>query len=176
MIEKEALAIHWAVDHFKYYLWKWQCTVVTDHAPFQWLNQMKDTAPRLMRWDLAMLMQTSFPDRLPGMLWTSRPVWRGAPVSLARVPQTPGASPDQPPPYKPWPALEPGHSSQKKRPKQGLHSYPMTSCYTSSSGGSEGSLWADPEKPCARGGITPSPNQNTWGKGVGQARPGVRIV
>lgn len=38
MIEREALAIGWAVEYFKYYLWGRQFTVIMDHAPLQWLN------------------------------------------------------------------------------------------------------------------------------------------
>lgn len=54
VIEKEALAIRWAVDQLKYYLWGQEFTVITDHAPLQWLARMKDTNSRLMRCFLAL--------------------------------------------------------------------------------------------------------------------------
>lgn len=38
MIERKALAIRWAVDHFKYYLCGHQFMVMNDHTPLQWLN------------------------------------------------------------------------------------------------------------------------------------------
>lgn len=50
VIEREALAIRWAIEYFKYYLWGRQFTVITDHASLQWLHRMKDINPRLMRW------------------------------------------------------------------------------------------------------------------------------
>ncbi|XP_075786849.1 uncharacterized protein LOC142829675 isoform X2 [Pelodiscus sinensis] len=53
-IEKEALAIKWAVDALRYYLLGNTFQVVTDHAPLKWLNSMKETNPRLMRWYLSL--------------------------------------------------------------------------------------------------------------------------
>lgn len=54
VIEKEALAMRWAIDKLRYYLWGQESTVVTDHAPLQWLSRMKYTNPRLMRWYLTL--------------------------------------------------------------------------------------------------------------------------
>lgn len=36
VIEKEGLAICWAIEQLKYYLWGPSFTVITDHAPLQW--------------------------------------------------------------------------------------------------------------------------------------------
>ena len=49
VIEKEALAIKWATHSLRYYLQGVLFTLVTDHAPLQWLNRMKETNPRLTR-------------------------------------------------------------------------------------------------------------------------------
>lgn len=38
VIEREALAIRWAIEEFTYYLWGRQFTVIMDHAPLKWLN------------------------------------------------------------------------------------------------------------------------------------------
>lgn len=40
VIEREALAIRWAVDQLKFYLWGRSFTVITDHAPLQCLGHM----------------------------------------------------------------------------------------------------------------------------------------
>ncbi|XP_078240212.1 uncharacterized protein LOC144586237 [Pogona vitticeps] len=53
-IEKEALAVKWAILTLKYYLLGAPFTLVTDHAPLQWLNRMKDANPRLTRWYLSL--------------------------------------------------------------------------------------------------------------------------
>lgn len=45
-IAKEALAVKWAIEVLLYYLWDAPFTVVMDHAPLIWLQQMKDTHPR----------------------------------------------------------------------------------------------------------------------------------
>lgn len=52
-VEKEALAMRWAIEEFKYYLCGRPFTVITDHAPPHWLQRMKDTEPHLMWWYLA---------------------------------------------------------------------------------------------------------------------------
>ncbi|KAG6936602.1 hypothetical protein G0U57_011985, partial [Chelydra serpentina] len=54
VIEKEALAVKWAVDALRYYVLGAPFILVTDHAPLKWLNKMKDTNGRLMRWYLAL--------------------------------------------------------------------------------------------------------------------------
>ena len=51
-IEKECLAIVWAVTKFHDYLYGRQFTVRTDHAPLQWLNQNSNKVGRRMRWSL----------------------------------------------------------------------------------------------------------------------------
>jgi hypothetical protein len=52
VIEKECLAIRWAISKFSDYLEGGKFTVQTDHAPLQWLQQNKDRNSRLMRWAL----------------------------------------------------------------------------------------------------------------------------
>lgn len=54
VVEREALVIKWAIQSFHYYLWGRWFTMITDHAPLQWLNRMKDASPRLMWWYLAL--------------------------------------------------------------------------------------------------------------------------
>uniref|UniRef100_K7EXH9 Gypsy retrotransposon integrase-like protein 1 n=1 Tax=Pelodiscus sinensis TaxID=13735 RepID=K7EXH9_PELSI len=58
-IEKEALALRWAVEMLRYYLWGNTFRLVTDHAPLTWMHNMKEVNPRVMRWYL-FLQQYSF--------------------------------------------------------------------------------------------------------------------
>ena len=51
-IEKECLAIKWAIHHLRYYLWGREFKLVTDHAPLRWLATSKDTNARVTRWFL----------------------------------------------------------------------------------------------------------------------------
>jgi hypothetical protein len=51
-IEKEALAVVEAIKYFKYYLLDRHFTVLSDHAPLQWLKTFKDTNSRLGRWEV----------------------------------------------------------------------------------------------------------------------------
>ena len=53
-IEKECLAIIWAIETFRYYLFGNSFSVETDHNPLVWLNQVKTKSQRLLRWSLAL--------------------------------------------------------------------------------------------------------------------------
>lgn len=55
-IEKEVLALLWAVNHFEVYLGgsTFPVKVYTDHNPLVFLNRMYNTNQRLMRWSLAL--------------------------------------------------------------------------------------------------------------------------
>ena len=49
-VEKEALAIKWAVTKLTYYLLGHQFVLMTDHAPLKWMATAKDTNARITRW------------------------------------------------------------------------------------------------------------------------------
>ena len=51
-IEKEALAIVFAVKKFKSYIHGHETKIVTDHAPLKWLMKVKNTNAKLARWAL----------------------------------------------------------------------------------------------------------------------------
>ena len=52
VIEKECLALVWAVQKFSRYLYGTPFTVETDHCPLKYLNEAKLKNARLMRWAL----------------------------------------------------------------------------------------------------------------------------
>ena len=52
VVEKECLAVKWAVCYFHDYLFGAKFIVRTDHAPLAWLHKNKDLNSRLMRWAL----------------------------------------------------------------------------------------------------------------------------
>ena len=54
VIEKECLAIVWAVQKFQNYLYGKEFTLETDHQPLIYLNRTKIANARLMRWALAL--------------------------------------------------------------------------------------------------------------------------
>jgi hypothetical protein len=53
-VEKECLAIVWAIQKFQKYLYGNQFVLETDHSPLVYLNKAKVTNPRLMRWALSL--------------------------------------------------------------------------------------------------------------------------
>ena len=54
IIEKECLAIVWAVRKLHQYLYGKPFKIKTDHAPLQWLSSNKDVCSKRMRWSLAL--------------------------------------------------------------------------------------------------------------------------
>ncbi|XP_073784003.1 uncharacterized protein [Danio rerio] len=53
-VEKEALAIKWAILELRYYLLGRKFTLVTDHAPLQWMATAKNNNARVTRWFLSL--------------------------------------------------------------------------------------------------------------------------
>ena len=53
-VEKECLAVKWALDRFRYYLLGREFLLETDHRPLQWMDRMKDSNARITRWYLSM--------------------------------------------------------------------------------------------------------------------------
>lgn len=46
--------MQWAIKELRFYLWGHSFEVEINRAPFQWLECMKETNPRLMHWYLAL--------------------------------------------------------------------------------------------------------------------------
>ena len=51
-VEKECLAVKWAIHHLRYYLLGRRFTLITDHAPLKWMATNKDRNARVTRWFL----------------------------------------------------------------------------------------------------------------------------
>lgn len=52
-VEKECLAVKWALDSLRYYLLVRKFRLETDHRALAWLGQMRDNNARITRWFLA---------------------------------------------------------------------------------------------------------------------------
>lgn len=53
-VEKEFLAIVWAIQQLQKYLYGQEFVLETEHSPLVYLNKSKVTNPRLMRWALSL--------------------------------------------------------------------------------------------------------------------------
>lgn len=53
-IEKECLAIKWALEALKYHLLGRKFVLMTDHAPLQWMARNKESNGRITRWFLSL--------------------------------------------------------------------------------------------------------------------------
>lgn len=54
VMEKECLAIVWAIQKFETYLYGKEFTIETDHMPLQYIQKSKCTNGRILRWSLAL--------------------------------------------------------------------------------------------------------------------------
>lgn len=54
-IEKEMLAIIWAVKHVRPYLYGKKFTIVTDHKPLTWLMYFKEPSSKILRWRIQLM-------------------------------------------------------------------------------------------------------------------------
>ena len=62
-VEKECLAIKWALQELRYYLIGRRFTLVTDHAPLVWMSRNKENNARVTRWFLSPYL--GFPADMP---------------------------------------------------------------------------------------------------------------
>ncbi|XP_061741295.1 rab GTPase-binding effector protein 2 isoform X1 [Nerophis ophidion] len=53
-VERECLAIRWAIGALHYYMLGRPFSLYSDHKPLQWLHRMRDTNARITRWYLAL--------------------------------------------------------------------------------------------------------------------------
>ncbi|CAM5155444.1 unnamed protein product [Natator depressus] len=54
VVERECLAVKWAMEKLCYYLLGRRFTLVTDHAPLQWMQRNKEKNARVTRWFLSL--------------------------------------------------------------------------------------------------------------------------
>lgn len=64
-IERDALAVKWAVEALQFYLTNNPFTLMTDYAPFQWLQKVKDGNPWILRWMVLSSPSFLVPDPAP---------------------------------------------------------------------------------------------------------------
>ncbi|KAL0199477.1 hypothetical protein M9458_008017, partial [Cirrhinus mrigala] len=67
-IEKECLAIKWALESSRYYLLRREFSLETDHRALTWLHSLKDHNARVMRWYLSLQPYNSKIRHRPGRL------------------------------------------------------------------------------------------------------------
>ena len=65
-IEKECLAIVWAINSVHVYVYGRQFELQTDHAPLTWLQRMRDKNQKLTRWSLILQQYQFRVSHVPG--------------------------------------------------------------------------------------------------------------
>lgn len=65
-IEQELIAIHWAIKHFRSYLWGYHFTVQSDHKPLIYLFNLKDPTSKLTRLRLELAEYDFTVEHIPG--------------------------------------------------------------------------------------------------------------
>lgn len=65
-IEKEGLAIKWAVDSLRYYLLGREFTLRTDHRALKWMQTMQNSNSRILRWCLTLQPYVFTIEHCPG--------------------------------------------------------------------------------------------------------------
>lgn len=66
VVERECLALAWAVKKFEYFLYGRRFTLQTDHFPLAYLSQARMKNPRVMRWALALQSHNFHVEVIPG--------------------------------------------------------------------------------------------------------------
>lgn len=65
-IEREALAVVWALEKFRGYIEGQEINIITDHQPLKWLMTLKSPSGRLARWALKIQHHNLIIDYSPG--------------------------------------------------------------------------------------------------------------
>jgi hypothetical protein len=91
-VEKECLAIKWALETLKYYLlgWHYDFSLVVDHAPLVWMSRNKDSNARVTCWFLSLqpLLSLSSSDQVQPMERSS--LQEGTEISGSLLAPVPG--------------------------------------------------------------------------------------
>jgi hypothetical protein len=82
IVEKECLAVKWALNTLKYYLLGTHFTLVTDHDPLVWMARVKDTNDQDTRWFVS-LQRFSFSDVHRSGAWHGN-AWHLLPYPVQR--------------------------------------------------------------------------------------------
>ena len=93
IIEKECLAVVWALKFFHVYLYGQSFVIQTDHQPLAWLQRMRNANPRLTRWALAVQPHCLTMEHRPGKnKGNADDLSRGALTHKDDSPTSPGIS------------------------------------------------------------------------------------
>uniref|UniRef100_A0A8C5PLJ4 ribonuclease H n=1 Tax=Leptobrachium leishanense TaxID=445787 RepID=A0A8C5PLJ4_9ANUR len=85
IVEKECLAIKWALDALRYYLLGRQFRLITDHSPLQWMCNSKERNSRVTRWFLALQAFRFTVEHRAGRLQANADALSRAPTLLLRL-------------------------------------------------------------------------------------------